>query len=382
MTGENLCQPLFVTRMTAEGPGAVAVLRVWGESAAEVVGRLFQPRSGRKGLADSRPGEIRLGWFGGDEVVALLVENAATGRVDVEIQGHGSELLIESLVQLLESHGAVAATPQAFLAAQGVKKLERLALDALGRAATTQAAAVLYRQAHGALRTALNSIADELASGNADSAAASLETLSKTANFGTRLVSGFRVALAGPPNVGKSTLVNALAGYERAVVSPIPGTTRDAVDVAVVLHGWPIVLTDTAGLRLETSDLLEAEGIRIAMDEHRRADVVLRLTQCGDWPIALETGENVIDVSTKADLATSAVAERWRRSSVVISAVTGEGIDQLVDRIVATLAPAEIAGAEAVVFDVALARSLGEIRANVVSGASDAARTQLNDWLE
>lgn len=373
---------VFVTRMTAEGPGAIAVLRVWGESAVDIVDRVFRPRSGRKRLAESAPGEIRLGWFGGDEVVALLIEDYVTGRIEVEIQGHGSELLIDSLVRLLESHGVERASRDTFLEAHGVRKLERLAMAKLGQATTPQAAAVLYRQVRGSMRNVLSSISADLQRGELDKAIADLDNLLTSAKFGTRLAGGFRVALAGPPNVGKSTLINALAGYERAVVSPIPGTTRDAVDVSIVLEGWPIVLTDTAGLRDSTTDPLEAEGIKIARTEHRRADVILRLTECGQARIEMVSNDHVIDVSTKSDLARPEDVESARLSSVVISARTGEGLDSLVERLVGDLAPAEIANCEAVVFDHELERSLRLIREETSEGAVDSARSRLREWLE
>lgn len=382
MRSSDVPPALFVTRLTAQGPGAIAVLRVWGESAVEVVDRVFRPRSGRKRLAQSEPGEIRLGWFGGDEVVALLIEDAFTGRIEVEIQGHGSEPLIDSLVNLLDSHGVTRASRDDFLMAHGVRKLERLAMAKLGQATTAQAAAVLFRQVNGAMRQALGAIADDIELGQNAGAIAKLDSITKTARFGTRLASGFRVALAGPPNVGKSTLINALAGYERAVVSPVPGTTRDAVDVSIVLEGWPIVLTDTAGLRQSTTDPLEAEGIRIARGEHERADIVLRLSECGMVPIELEQNDRVIDVSTKSDLARPEVVESARGSSILISARTGEGLDRLVERIVGELIPAGTARSEAVVFDEDLASSLGEIREDLRVGKIDSAQSMLSKLLE
>ncbi len=374
----------FVTRMTAEGPGAIGVLRIWGPKAVEVADRAFRPRSGRKPLRDSASGELRLGWFGGDEVVALLMDDESTGNVEVEIQGHGSELLIDSLIRLLATLEIAHATRDAYLAAHGIRKLERLALEKLGHAGTARAAAVLYRQSRGALRADLEIIASAIDQRDIAAATGALDELLRTTDFGTRLAGGFRVALAGLPNVGKSTLINALAGYERSVVSPTPGTTRDAVDVAVVLDGWPIVLTDTAGLRDATADPLEAEGIRIAREEHRRADVVLKMSECGQEPAPEETGSRVIEVRTKADLATAEIIELATRSASgvsVVSALTGEGLEGLIERIVRAVAPAELAEREAVVFDESLATSLRKIHVFLTSGELDSARHSLDDWL-
>jgi tRNA modification GTPase len=372
----------YVTRMTAAGPGAIAVLRLWGERALDAANEEFRPRVGKRSLAESTVGELRLGWFGGDEVVAVLIDDSSTGSVEVEIQGHGSEILVDSLIRRLATRGIVPATRDEYLKAHGVKRLERLATAVLGRAETTRAAAVLYRQSQGATRAALEPILEAIDANDIASAIFRIDGLLRTAPFGVRLASGFRVALAGPPNVGKSTLINALAGFERTVVSPIPGTTRDAVDVSIVLDCWPIILTDTAGLRDVTADPLEAAGIRIARDEHRRADLVLRMTEWGHEPITLNVDDHVIDVRTKADLAEQADRTKVEPSAVVVSAKTGEGLEFLIDRVVDRIAPAEIVASNAVVFDEELAQSLNDVRKAVENGDTEAARSILRAWLD
>ncbi|MBI1321845.1 hypothetical protein GC170_01465 [bacterium] len=375
----------FVTRMTAEGPGAIGVLRIWGASAFEVADRVFRPRIGRRPLRDSAPGELRLGWFGGDEVVAVLIQEESTGLMEVEIQGHGSELLLDALIELLAKHRIASASRDDYIKAHGIRRLERLAIEKLGQSTTTRSANVLYRQSRGAMRANLEKIGVAIDANDIEAAALELDDLLRTADFGTRLASGFRVALAGPPNVGKSTLINALAGFERSVVSPTPGTTRDAVDVAVVLDGWPIVLTDTAGLRAATADPLEAEGIRIAREEHRRADLVLKMTECSSEPDLCEYDARTIDVRTKADLATDEEIERAARMAsgpVIVSAQAGDGLEGLMERIVQTVAPIELAERSAVVFDESLARSLREVRLNLSNGEIDSARSDLWHWLE
>lgn len=375
----------YVTRMTAEGPAAICVLRIWGPSAVEVADRTFRPRSGQRPLRESAPGELRLGWFAGDEVVALLIHDETTGSIEVEIQGHGSELLIDGLIRLLTMHGIAGATRDDYLKAHGIRRIERLAIEKLGQAVTTKAAAVLYRQVRGALRVNLEKIAEAIDRNKIEAAIGELDDLLRTADFGTRLASGFRVALAGPPNVGKSTLINALAGFERSVVSSTPGTTRDAVDVAIVLDGWPIVLTDTAGLREATADPLEAEGIRIAREEHRRADVILKMTECGLEPEPFGYGLRVIDVRTKADLATGETIELAARSAsdvVVVSARTGDGVEELIGRIVQAVLPQELAERGSILVDESLTSSLREIRENLESGALESAKIALRDWLQ
>lgn len=155
---------------------------------------------------------------------------------------------------------------------------------------------------------------------------------------GERLREGFTVAIAGAPNVGKSTLLNRLAERDVAIVSDIPGTTRDAIEVALDLDGVPVVLIDTAGVR-ETKDPVEAEGVKRALDRAKAADLVLWLT---DKEGDKKDSEREWVVRTKADLIDS---EAQRRQAV--SAGTGAGIEALIARL--SKAAAKLAGEPALV---------------------------------
>ncbi len=149
---------------------------------------------------------------------------------------------------------------------------------------------------------------------------------------GERLRDGFVVAIGGPPNVGKSTLVNRLAEREVAIVSPVPGTTRDAIEVALDLKGVPVVLVDTAGVR-ETKDPVEAEGVRRALARAEAADLVLWLVEAMDSkPPTAPAGRRVIVLRTKADLVDSETQRRLSaKDSMMLSAKTGAGMDRLLD---------------------------------------------------
>jgi tRNA modification GTPase len=145
------------------------------------------------------------------------------------------------------------------------------------------------------------------------------------AAVGERIRDGFTVVITGPPNSGKSSLLNALAGREAAIVSAIPGTTRDAIEVRLDLHGLPVTLVDTAGLR-ETADPLEAEGVRRARSRAAHADLVLALRAI-DSEAVWSAPPGAILVSTKRDLASGPVP------GLAVSTRDGSGLPDLVEAI-------------------------------------------------
>jgi tRNA modification GTPase len=144
-----------------------------------------------------------------------------------------------------------------------------------------------------------------------------------------RLREGLAVVIAGPPNVGKSTLMNALAGRDVAITSPYAGTTRDLIEVFLDLRGYPVILVDTAGIR-DADDPVEREGVARALRRAKHADLTLWLDD-RDGPPPPVNSEQTLAVRTKIDRpeSRSAVAN----SPVAISAKTGEGVDELLDAI-------------------------------------------------
>lgn len=155
------------------------------------------------------------------------------------------------------------------------------------------------------------------------------------ARRGERLREGFSVAIAGAPNAGKSTLLNALADREVAIVSDIPGTTRDVIEVALDLNGVPVVLVDTAGIR-ESDDPIEREGVRRAMERAQSADLVLLLEPVNGPSICLpaQPGQTLWRIRTKSDLIDSDSKQSLsQKDSLSISTKSGEGIDELLKRL-------------------------------------------------
>ncbi len=162
-----------------------------------------------------------------------------------------------------------------------------------------------------------------------------IRTILATANRGERLRVGLNVVIAGPPNAGKSTLMNALSRREVSIVSPNPGTTRDLIEVALDLDGYPVTLVDTAGIRY-SQDAIEAEGIDRARRRTQEADLTLWLAECGSAPAAIPSGvEPVLIVRTKADkgVQEGEFCPLAGNGDHRISARTGEGIAELLDEI-------------------------------------------------
>jgi tRNA modification GTPase len=162
-----------------------------------------------------------------------------------------------------------------------------------------------------------------------------------TADAAARLREGFTVVIAGPPNVGKSTLMNALAGRDVAIISPIPGTTRDLIEVFLDLRGYPVILVDTAGIR-ESVDPIEQEGVARARRRAESADLMLWLSD-GDRQSPPSLESPTLAVRTKIDLKADTPAAR--PADLAISAKTGVGVDRMLD-VIAELAEERMSSRE------------------------------------
>jgi tRNA modification GTPase len=316
--------------LTGQGRGAVGVIRVWGPSALAVTSSLFRQRRGVL-LAEGDLGRPRFGRFGdGDEVVALVLE----GRpASVEIHGHGGTAAIASILGELEALSVVVYAKNI----ESTSFADQAEQD-LARAETLRTAAILLDQQAGALE---REIADLKRVGNGPAAASLAKDLLARAKVGMRLVSGWMVVLTGRPNVGKSRLLNAVAGFERAIVSPTAGTTRDLVATRAAVDGWPVELVDTAGLRADVAGL-ESLGIDLAREALAGADLVLVVLDRSEPLTAedrriLDAYPDALRVANKSDLAAA-----WDEREVAaecVSAATGNGVDGLLSAISTRLVP-------------------------------------------
>ena len=178
-----------------------------------------------------------------------------------------------------------------------------------------------------------------------DAARGAIERIDRalaTADAAARLREGFTVVIAGPPNVGKSTLMNALAGRDVAITSPVPGTTRDLIEVFLDLRGYPVILVDTAGVR-ESHDPIEQEGVARARRRAESADLILWLNDRAD-DLGPSLGSATLVVRTKMDLK-QADPSAGKPAGVAISAKTGAGVDRLLD-VIAELAEERMSSRE------------------------------------
>ncbi|WP_171188620.1 GTPase [Alienimonas chondri] len=267
------------------------------------------------GLWGSKPDENRPG-------EELIVVRTAEG--ETEIHCHGGLAAVEGVFADLTAAGATRVSwEEQERDRAGILQAELSA--ALAAAPTVRCAGIILDQASGTLAEGLSDPSQHAA-------------MRERIEFGRHLTQPWLVVIAGPPNAGKSSLLNAIAGYSRAIVSPTAGTTRDAVGVTVAIEGWPVRLTDTAGLR-ETLDPLEAAGVAKARETLAEADAVIQVadgTDPGDLDAVLPHPRR-LRVWNKIDLSTAGpVPAGWRG----VSAETGEGLKELSAALSRLLVPA------------------------------------------
>lgn len=329
-----------VAVLTPKGRGAVAVIAVAGPSASSAVGHYFLAANGRA-LVEQAIGRIVFGRWGqvdGEEVVICR------RTVDVvEVHCHGGVVASAAIVDDLRESGCRLIEWSDYLADVEADPISVAARRALADVTTERTAAILLDQYRGATRAAIAEI--ERLAGSSEvhdrcRAQQLTEELLARASLGRHLTAPWRVVIAGQPNVGKSSLINALLGYERAIVVDTPGTTRDVVTALTAFDGWPVELADTAGLRA-TSDLVEAAGVERARVQIADADLILLVFDVSaSWSSAdealVECFPAALVVHNKIDLAE---ASGSRPAGLRVSATTWQGLAELERAIVTQLVP-------------------------------------------
>ncbi|MBI3407744.1 MAG: 50S ribosome-binding GTPase [Planctomycetes bacterium] len=358
--------------LSPPGAGAIATFALRGPRVWSVIRERFAPLSPAVNLPETPdvgsvwPG--RLGEDARDDVV--LAVKASDPAPWLEVHCHGGAEVIRLLHDLFVSRSLRACTWQEFEANAGTPEWQIAAKEMLLQAPTVRTAAILLDQYHGAFWEALARIITSFEQKDA-CAFAHLERLARWTELGRHLVTPFRVGIAGAPNVGKSSLVNALAGYSRSIVSPTPGTTRDVVTASLAIDGWPVDVFDTAGLR-QTGETLENEGMRLARSALDNADLVLWLLDGSASPVYAEKKwPRVLTVINKIDLPP---AWNWDEIEACrLSAKTQEGLTALCQRIAATLVPEAPPPGEAMPFNSSWAERVEGAKAAAQSGDWEAA---------
>ena len=339
-SGMTRTRDVVVALLTPPGRGALAVVGVAGADAATIVDGVFAARGGRP-VAGRAAGAIAFGRWGGSGGEEVVVVRHAAGRLEVHC--HGGLAAAAAIVAGLVSRGAHETDWRDWIArVEGAADAVAIeAREALPFAGGPKAAKILCRQLAGALDAEVARIRDRAAAGRTEAARAAVDRLLRAARVGLRLTRPWRVVVAGGVNAGKSSLVNALAGHARSIVSPLPGTTRDVVETRIALDGWEVDLVDTAGIREQPAGAVEAAGLARARAAAAAADLVLRVVPADTGDAVPAAGPREIVVRSKVDLAPRDGCGPGH--AIGTSAVTGTGIVALASRIVAELVPEETA---------------------------------------
>jgi tRNA modification GTPase len=405
---------VIVAIATAPGRGGIGVVRLSGpdlaSQARQLTGRELSPRLATFGrFLDAAAAEI-------DEGIALYfpAPHSYTGEDVLELQGHGGPVVMELLLQRCLELGARLAEPGEFTRRAFFNdKLDLAQAEAVAdliEASTAAAARSAIRSLSGEFSSAVHELVEQLialrtlveatldfpeedvdflhqtdADGRLSAQIRDVDRLLAKARQGSLLRKGLHVVLVGQPNVGKSSLLNRLAGEERAIVTAIPGTTRDALRETIQIEGIPLHVIDTAGLR-ETEDEIEQLGIARSWKEIGRADVVLHMLDArtgmteADRTIVARLPGNIeqIVLHNKSDLAGHAASREVAggRVALWLSAKTGDGMSLLEQELL------RVAGWQAGAEDVFMARerhllALKEARAHLLEAQARQAQAEL-----
>jgi tRNA modification GTPase len=358
----------IVARGTPAGRGGISIIRVAGplvrQIAKGLLGIVPKPRYATLlEFRGSEPGDVAI-----DSGIALFFPGprSFTGDDMLELHAHGSPVVVDALLERICSLGARHAEPGEFSRRAFLNdKLDLTQAEAIADlidASSRTAARAAWRSMQGQFSAKVHELNEQVTSlrvyveaaldfpeeeidflsdagllARLESLRGAFESLEKTTRQGCMLRDGVVVVLAGRPNAGKSSLLNALAGYDAAIVTPIAGTTRDLVREHIEINGLPVNIIDTAGLH-SSEDTIEAEGMRRARGELAKADHALLIVDSTDSPetaaaeLLRELPAAIAHtiVWNKIDLAGGAVGVDSNDHRIVrVSALTGEGVDQL-----------------------------------------------------
>ncbi len=350
---ENPSLPLIAAPLTADGRGAIAVIGVHGHSAHEAVLKCFSPATELRQLPLGI-NRIRFGHWKSSESVVVI----PTSENEIEVHCHGGRAAVESILDDLKQMGVQRVDGAQYQTARGLPA-ELVAMhDLLCHTNTARTAGIALDQSRGRMRNWAIAIQADPTVDDLPALRARIAAVLAFEALGKHLVTPWQLVIAGPPNVGKSSLINALLGYQRSITFDQPGTTRDVVSADTAFDGWPIRISDTAGVR-SAEDEIEATGVQLAADVHKAADLVLLVIDATEGitethhSILARTQSPVVAVYNKVDLLPTdkrftgkivpgdllGNADGRLAAQVEVSALAKIGIEQLVQRCVQELVP-------------------------------------------
>lgn len=356
ITGDTIVAPA-----TPYGTAGLAVVRISGPDTKSILHNLM----GGAALPEDRRASLRpLHGPGGEKFEDAIVTvfsspSSYTGEDVAEVSIHGNPILVQQTVDFLCEYGARLAEPgeftqRAFLNGR-LDLVQAESVAALIHSRSNAALQLNYRHLKGELSDRFNSIKEKLLQligrvewwldisedeSDPEMMPFLLNTLTDllkeindlvdTYSTGKRINEGYTVVIAGEPNVGKSTLMNALSGTDRAITSHIPGTTRDTVDFSFSLEGMPVTLVDTAGIR-STDDIIESKGIERTLFHIEKADLIIsvRDREANFATLNNDPSVPIIYVQNKVDIPLIAEPKHQKTETCEVSATTGQGILEL-----------------------------------------------------
>jgi len=328
---------LFYSTLTPKGRGAIAVIAVRGPNVDQAIDACFAP------VANKPVGTIRrdiiYGIWNSTGEDLLVVR---TGPDQYEIQCHGSQAVIDAITDDLESQGVSQMPADAGAEGETVGAKFRSEIELLLNQAKTERAALLLLNQWKLFPAA----AEQLDALEAAERHKAIDAMLNHASFGLSFHRTRSVVFCGRPNAGKSSLINRVLGFQRAIVNPMPGTTRDVVSEGSVVDGWPVEFSDTAGLR-QTDGQIEKIGIEKAQQMIEAADVVIGVVDGVESDESMDFSPDIV-VINKSDLVDVAklktvvekVGGRFPKAvCLATSATTGDGIEQFLAAIAEALCP-------------------------------------------